>query len=81
MIFFGGPVIALPNYFLKSVKVFSLTHTIIDEGVIFGLMFDFSQRKRTDNTKLTQNKAQRLRCRTKWGLTLIHKNKKETLKR
>lgn len=77
MIFLGSPVIALPNYFLKSVKIFSLTHTIIDEGVICSLMFDFSQRKRTDNMKLTQNKAQSLHCRKKWALTRIHTHQKK----
>lgn len=39
---------------------FSLTHGGRDEGVIFSLMFHFSQRKRTDNMKLTQNKAQKV---------------------
>lgn len=74
-IFSGGPSAALPNYFLKSVKIFffSLTHGGRDEGVIFGLMFHFSQRKRTDNMKLTQNKAQKsLCCWTKWALTFVH---------
>lgn len=58
MIFFRGPVRALPNYSLKSVKAFSLTHAVIDEGVICSLMFEFSQRKRADNMRLTQNKAE-----------------------
>lgn len=85
MIFLGGPVIVLPNYFLKSVKIFSLTHTIIDEGVICSLMFDFSQRKRTDNMKLTQNKAQSLHCRKKMGSdphphTHTHTQKRNTIK-
>lgn len=40
-------------------------------------MFDFSQRKRTDSIKLTQNKAQSLCCRTKWAPDLIQQQQQQ----